>query len=242
MRVMVGSTIPAYKAADHEAESLSWLATAEDLIATTEAAGHEVWYFATLELDARGLEPFGDVIENLLRLKGTGSWWTFNVDLGDESINGSTRLPRICTGRNLLTERALADLGTTHLLFLDSDMEIPVDSVVRLLELDHPLTGGHVPVYCLGGPAVPGHRSTKVQEHWNTAGFLMASRDVFRHVRWGIDPDGGMTDDPHYAHVAEKLGFGKTWVDHDLIGKHRPHQPGCLFPVEKRGHDLKVYR
>jgi LDH2 family malate/lactate/ureidoglycolate dehydrogenase len=65
---------------------------------------------------------------------------------------------------------------------------------------------------------------------------------VIRQVGWSIDPDGGMTDDPHYAHVAERLGFGKTWVDHQLIGVHRPHKPGFLYPVGRRGHNLKVYR
>jgi hypothetical protein len=238
-RVMVGSTIPAYKAADDPAESQSWLVNAEALIQTSKEAGHEVWVFATLETDARGLEPFKSLLEALNAV--AGSYWKFNIDLDDEQISGSTRLPRICAGRNLLQHRALMDLGTTHLLFLDSDVVVPADSINRLVALDHPLTGGHLPQYCLGGPVVrvPQHN---IQEHWTSAGFLMATRDVIRQVGWSIDPDGGMTDDPHYAHVAERLGFGKTWVDHQLIGVHRPHKPGFLYPVERRGHNLKVYR
>lgn len=236
-KVMCGSTIPAYKAADHSAESISWLATAEEMISTSKSAGHEVGFFATLEVDARGLEPFQEVIDYLLRVQGL--WWKFSVDLGDEIIDGSTRLPRICMGRNLLIEAALMEPAISHILFLDSDTEVPADSVVRLLALERPLAGGHVPVYCLRGPVV---QAPNVQEHWNTAGFLMVERKVFSHVRWGIDPDGGNTDDPHFALCAELMGFGKTWVDHDLIARHRPHKPGGLAPVHLRGHDLKIYR
>lgn len=237
-KVMVGSTIPAYKTS-HPGECAAWLTDAPTLAGHTRRRGHDLYWFATLEVDARGIEPFTQHVTSRLH-ELDAAWWTFSIDLGDPHITSQTRLPRICAGRNLLIDRALHDPDTTHLLFVDSDTHIPPGSITRLVDLDRPLAGGHVPVYCLDGPPVPGYRN--VREHWNTAGFLMAQRQVIRHLRWGIDPDQGITDDPWFARAAFAAGFGRTWVDHDLVARHRPHTPGPLGPVESRGHDLKVYR
>lgn len=68
-----------------------------------------------------------------------------------------------------------------------------------------------------------------VQEHWNTAGFLLVRRDVLRQVAWRWDPDETITDDPCFAQDVERAGFGKTWVRKDCIGKH-----ARLIPVEAR--------
>lgn len=67
--------------------------------------------------------------------------------------------------------------------------------------------GGHIP------------EGAWVEEHWNTAGFLLVRRDAFRKVRWGTDPDVGQTDDPWFQARCAEL-FGQTWVRHDLIGTH----------------------
>ena len=227
--VLVAATIPAYKAADSDpGESLAWLDTADAMVRQSH---YPVDFFASLELDARGLSVFDQVTKQLMSL--SGQWWTFSIDNGAHQISSSDRLPRICAGRNLIIEYALRQ-PYSHILFLDSDLRVPDDSVDRLLDLDRPMVGGVVPAYCQSGPVV---YPPNVQEHWNTAGFLLVRRDVWRIARWGIDPDAGMTDDPHFARTAELLGFGKTWVDHDLKGIHKP-----LVPVEHRGHDLKVYR
>lgn len=231
--ILCASTIPAYKL-DRPEWCTAWLLHAEAMIDQTP---DELRFLAILEVDARGLERFAPLLDRLLEVGG--DFWTFSIDTGVASITSGERIPRICLARNLMIDYMLADRAFTHLLFLDADTEIPPDSLVRLLDLDHPVTAGHVPTYCLGNDAplvtAPGR---DVRAHWTTAGFLLCTRDVVRDVRWGWDPDGGTTDDPWFQERT-KTHWGETWVDHDLLAQHHP---AAIPPVEHRGHDLQVYR
>ncbi len=116
----------------------------------------------------------------------------------------------------------------THVLFLDTDIRPPADAIERLLEVDRAIVGGDVPAYSLSGPVVS--RSPPIQEHWNTAGFLLVRRDAMSAVWWGWDRDRGMSDDPFYQDAQTRLGFGRTWVRKDVVGMHI----GSLRPVESR--------
>lgn len=163
-----------------------------------------------------------------------GTVWNYLINETANRVTNDARLAGICAGRNLAHEYAQRDRDISHILFLDTDLQPPVDAIDRLLRLDHPVVGGHVPVYCLDGPRVE-EVDGDVREHWNTAGFLLVARDVFRTVRWRWDLEADMTDDPAFAHDVRLLGFGPTWVDHEVIGLHPP-----LVPFDQRGHDLTL--
>ena len=255
MTVLVGATIPAYLA-EQPRTSLAWLDSAERM-----SEQSNVEFFATLETDGRGLDPFQQVTR---RLEGLGgSWWSFSIDTGEEEITTQNRLSRICAGRNLIIDRALADAECSHVLFLDADVQVPADSVERLLSLDWPIVGGNVPSYCLDGPRLRweqrdngwyghlphGHMPLEgetvgpfphrrdLREHWNTAAVLLVARELFRVVRWGYDDvDGGQSDDPWFAERCRMLGW-PTIVDHDLSCAHTP-----LVPLEARGLDRRWLR
>jgi len=258
--ILVSSTIPAYKL-DRPEWCTAWLLHAE---AMAEQTPDDLRFLAILEVDARGLERFTPLLERLFAIGG--DYWTFSIDTGVSSITSSERIPRICLARNLMIDYMLADRAFTHLLFLDADTEVPPDSIQRLLELDHPVTAGHVPTYCLDGPKVPdvhsrgcdwrlpdmraidangepAHRACTcggrdVRQHWSTAGFLLVRRDVLGSGRWGWNPDLGLTDDPWTETQWERM-WGSTWTAHDVVGQHHPP---AIPPVEHRGHDLSVYR
>lgn len=243
--VLVASTVAPYKLDGNE---LAWL---------THELGADV--FLAAEVDGRGLAAY-DHSPLLPRVRALGGQiWTFSIDkdpLGAavQHTGTSDRLVRICAGRNLIGEYALHHGAWTHVLFLDSDTEPAPDAIDRLLEVNRGMVFGNVPTYGHGVfieddgsrypmPAIPGLPGD-CRAHWSTAGFLLARRDVLRHVRWGYDADAGCTDDPTFARDAELIGksLGQDWspvTRHDVVGRHHP---GSIVPVEQRGVDLRMYR
>lgn len=246
--ILVASTMHAFAARRPET-CLSWLETAEQLVRNSPL---EVHFFATLEArTAKDRATFDPLLHRLGELHiATGGhrtdWWWFDVDDGRNMVTSANRLHHICAGRNLIQDYALGT-GAEWILFLDADMRPPGDAILNLLDLDYPVCGGEVPTYALSGPVrtEPGNRRLTlggeqypfpVQEHMNTAGFLMVRRDIFRKVRWRVDPDAGLTDDPCYHEDCTALGY-PTYVRKDVVGKHFPV---AIPPLEQRGYDLRV--
>lgn len=118
--------------------------------------------------------------------------------------------------------------------------DIPHPATGELLHFD----GGEVEEWAGNGdrylrPREWDHRpfpeGADVRIHPTTAGALLLDRDVFRAIRWRGDNDAGLSDDPAFQADAERLGFGRTWVRHDVVWDHEP-----LAPLEVRGRDLSV--
>jgi hypothetical protein len=248
--ILVASTMARY-VTDRAETSLSWLNNAEEMRALSP---EPLEFFAALQVDGQGLDAFKPVMTELLALNisgessGTGGWYSYRYSDNRETIETGNRLWHICAGRNIIQDRAM-DIGASHILFLDADMEPPADCISKLLELDWPIVGGHVPTYNLRGPRVQyrGHCGPRqmmderlypeewdVQAHMNTAGFLLVAREVFKRVRWRWSAEDGMTDDPCYeADAREFLGY-PTYVRHDVVGKHHPES---IVRIEDRFPD-----
>ena len=224
--VIVASTIPPYKCG--AGQETAWLANAEAIVEDCPDA----LFFIALEVRPRcRMGVFDDLLKRIVELPH--QVWTFGLDDGEEFLTSQNRLSRICLGRNVITEFAMRTTAD-HLLYADSDVELPGDCISKLLEVRRPIVGGDVPSYCLSGPDVGGY-AFPVQQHWNTAGFLLVERAVFSRVRWRHDPDKFITDDPCYAADVEAAGFGPTLVRKDVVGHHV-----SLEPLEARGHDLSL--
>lgn len=225
--ILVAATTASWLGRSDPNLTTRWLENAEEM-----ASHGDVAFFAALEAHPEKREALDPL---LYRLSSSGGevWWFWMDDL-EEEAQTNLRTRRVCTGRNLIIEYALHH-RFTHVLFLDADLIPPGDAVPKLLDVDWPIVGGDVPVYCLGGDPVLNRRTWmspgtwltmdsyfpySVEEHWNTAGFLLVRTEVLQHIRWGWDPIEGLSDDPWFAREVERAGFGKTLVRKDVVGDH----------------------
>lgn len=150
--IVVATTLHAY-VTDQQDTSEAWLYNAEKI---AESHPEGVVFFAALELDARGLAPFGSLLRRLntlaLHPSVTGvDHWTFSFDDGATEIRTDNRLRRITMGQNMANDFAMS-AGASHLLFCAADCAPPPDVLPKLLEMNHPLVGPEITTYCLSGP------------------------------------------------------------------------------------------
>lgn len=226
--VVVGTTIPAY-VLDQPDTWGSWLRNAEGML----EAHPNTSFFAALEVDSRGLEPFRPLLDRFddLRTKGaTVEHFVFLLDDGATEITTGNRLRRITMGQNLVSDYCRSG-DVDWLLFMAADCAPPADAVPRLLELDHPLVGGHVGTYVLDGPVVErysGVHGDLIREHMATAAFVMLHRSIFNRIGWRWDRDMGMSDDPCLERDAKEFLSTPTYVHHGVIGKHYPETIGAI--------------
>jgi hypothetical protein len=244
--IIVGTTLTTFAMSKGEELWGSWFKNSEAIKLT-----HDVKYFASIEVDVRGIEPFLPFIERLLSIGG--EYWEFSYNDKRTSINSDNRIRHITMGRNIIQDYALtideAGGDVTHILHLDADMQIPDDTIPKLLEMNHPIVSGDVwETYRCTGPKVE-HYEFPVEHHQNTAGFLMIGRELFRRIRWRVDFGQSMTapDNPEITRPmgeeacmhADALAMGYPWyVRKDLTGVHYPIQ---VPPLEDRGYDLNVF-
>jgi hypothetical protein len=245
--IVVATTLAAFAMDDPDIWG-SWLINAEQIIDSHT----EVRYFAAIETDARGLEPFVPLLERMAEIDGYQ--WTFELDDGRTQVTTANRLRHITVGQNLATDYALSHPDCTHLLFLAADLEPPADTLPKLLEINWPIVGGNVPTYCLDGPSLNTPETYARQDlvdlpmsfpaadwrvHMASAAFILIRRDLLRFVRWRWDLDAGMSDDPCMHYDARTFHGVETLVRHDCIGQHHPES---IPAIEQRGYDLAVHR
>lgn len=210
-------------------------------------------YFAALELDHRGIEPFKPMIEVLEGLGGT--YWTYTIDDREKVVTSGNRWIRIETGRNLIREFAQRKrdmsghnwgeetpqtrVNFDAILYIDSDNIMTAEIVEKMLEVDRPLVGVHVPVYGLKGKII--NNKPRIEEHWTTAGMLLVNAPAYYDLPWYHNGYLNLSDDPTFQSMAERLKrregvnnledtYGMTWVRKDAAAIHK----GQLVPVEKR--------
>ena len=229
--IIVGTTLAAF-VMDQRDTWGSWLNHAEHVRASHP---HGVHYFAAIQVDARGLEPFGPLLDELERIDG--SYYTYSLDDGRTQVTTQNRLRHITMGQNIVTDYCCGVPSCSHLLFLAADLEPDPDSIPKLLALQHPIVGGEVTTYGFHGPRVARYEFP-VEQHMATAAYVMLERRAFRFLRWRWDLDAGMSDDPCLQADADARGW-RTYVRKDCIGVHYPQTIG---PIEHRGHDMTVAR
>lgn len=156
------------------------------------------------------------------------TWWkrpSFDQD--------QARLFPICIARNMAIDAAL-DLRCDKLMFVDSDMIVPSNTITKLSSHPYPMVGGLVPgrnnhkdlfykFYEEGGEKDLGNGLIEV-DHGNI-GFCMIDRKVFEVLRFRRGPHATrghlQSDDPNYCFDAlHKWGFGRHVLDTTVIPKH----------------------
>jgi hypothetical protein len=229
-RVLVATTLAAF-AMDQPDTWGAWLYTAEELAQTAD-----VRFFAALETDARGRDPFAPLLRRLRELNG--AHWTFSLDDGRTEVTTANRLRHLTMGQNLASEYATSR-GFDWLLFCAADCAPPADVLPKLWELNEPLCGPEIPTYCLTGVDQGDRWPFPVHEQLISVACVLIRRDVFKVLRWRADPDLGLSDDPAYRLDAHSLLNVRSYVRKDVAARH---YPASIGPIETRGHDLRVAR
>jgi hypothetical protein len=247
---VIGTPLVAWKC--DRKEHLAWI---EDRINIVNKFPN-IKFFSSFELDNRGLEPFNDVINALKEVNG--DYWTYSINDMQSKVTSQNRWIRIETGRNLIrefaqraritsghhwgedcTEQNIGAVNYEAILYVDSDIELNVEVVEKLLEVDRPLVGVNVPVYGLHGKEISS--DPPIQEHWTTAGMLLVNSPAFYDLPWYHNAYLNLSDDPTFQSMAERLlrreginnldtPYGMTWVRKDISAHHK----GELSPVEAR--------
>ena len=152
------------------------------------------------------------------------NWWK-----KPEFDQDQARLVPIVRGRNDAIECAL-DVGADYILFVDSDMVIPQNTITKLMSHNKPMVGGFV-------KGRNGHKHVsyvfgEVEELGNdlilcdsgNTGFVLIKREVFGILKFrrGWHRITGITqpDDPNYCSDAFLMGFGRLLVDKSVEAKH----------------------
>jgi len=141
----------------------------------------------------------------------------------------------ICDQRTELAKRAV-DSGASHILWLDTDMRFPPDSLKRLLAHDKAIVGANyvskgLPV----GPTardfrdggwwkVPTYKDSTGLQKVSAAGFgvMLVKTEVFKameypwfHIGYAKENDQYTGEDVYFCIHAERAGY-ETFIDHDL--------------------------
>jgi hypothetical protein len=224
---------------DREDSWGAWLFNAKEM---KKSHSDGVDFFAAIEVDARGLDPFKKLTRKLSTLNG--SWWTWSLDDGRTSISSKNRLTHLTTGQNLCNTRACAS-DYSHMIFIAADTEPPSDIIPKLLEVNKNVVAAHSPTYCLPNRRASGAWNIPVATWVDpstlcfSAACVMLDREAFRLLRWRIDEDEKRTDDPCLQHDAWFNHHWPVYVRTDCIARHYPES---IPAIELRGHDMEVVR
>jgi len=149
------------------------------------------------------------------------------------------RLPGIVIARNMAREFAMAR-NADAILYVDSDVLIPRNSLVELLKENLNIVGGLAPgrgahshVYYTGsGRHLKQIRENLLRTDYGTAGFVLIRRDVYQRIawRWGWsirNDTGPHSEDPLYGEDARVAGLGWWHIRTDLVAEHldNPNHP-----------------
>lgn len=235
--IVVGTTTAAF-AMDNPDTWQSWMRNAEQVKENFQRFANfsDIKYFAALQVDARGIEPFKPFIERLQAIGG--EYWTYSLDDGRTSVTTANRLRHIVVGQNAVVDYAQSHPDCTHLLFMAADCMPPDDIMPKMLEMNYPLCAPFITTYNLRGPRVLEY-PYPVENTMASAAAIFISRQVFTKIRWRWDLDTNMSDDPCYHHDSLKYLGIPTHVRMDCIAKHFPEAIGA---IETRGHDMTVHR
>lgn len=229
-RVLIGATLAPYILSKPEAAT-AWLRALED--GAAEGVSYAV--YAALELDERGVDPY-EASGLLDRLRAADAFIAIYRGTDTGVITTENRVERIVKGLNTVRDAGLLFVFT-HIWYNHADTYAPRGALAKLLEVDWPIVGAHVPAYALDGPkasrlngwhALP--EAGDIRVHMSPGASLLVRNDLGRQIPWRFDPIAGLTDDPAYHHDALALGV-PTLVRHDVVCRHYPE---CLTPMETR--------
>ena len=236
-RFVMGTPLVPWKV--EQQEHLAWITYAKEI----KEMFPNVEYFAALELDHRGIEPYKEFIDILKSINA--KYWTYSINDFETTVDSNNRWIRIETGRNLVREYAQrgqrvqlesGDIGIVHneaILYVDSDIIMRSEVIQAMFEVDRAMVGVNVPAYNLSGFPINSH--PRLEEHWTTAGALLVNAPACWDLPWYHNIHMGLSDDPTFQYLGARL-YGQTWVRKDFHVDH----VGRLVAVEHRNIPNRV--
>jgi hypothetical protein len=173
---------------------------------------------------------------------GTSTWHKRRTKDQDQAH----RLSPIVAARNMARDFALSQ-DADALLYVDSDVVVPVDSIPRLLETGKSIVSGLVPgrgahghvFYTGSGQHFRKVAPNLIELDYATAGFVLIRRPVFQSIawRWGWtqEGEGPWSEDPIFGYDARKAGFGWWYLRTDVRADHLDNPARPLSEEEAAG-------
>lgn len=134
----------------------------------------------------------------------------------------------VMDARNALTDKAQGMAGVTHLLFLDSDMSFPPNTLERLLRHQKPIVGATYvkrvePYNLLGQPLEEKSLAPLRKMHSMPFGCMLIKMTVFDklprpYFRYVTEERGSISEDTWFCLQAREAGFD-VWCDNDLTAE-----------------------
>lgn len=160
MNLLIGTTLVPWKC--EKKEHLDWLYDRKKIVNKYK----NTKFFASLEVDSRGLDPFMDVLRMLGEVNG--EYWTYQINDHIKTVGSQNRWIRMETGRNLIREFAQRNTWLQNkedidkpphiefdaILYIDSDIHLTLPMVEEMIEYDADVVSFNFPNY--GGSSVAG--------------------------------------------------------------------------------------
>lgn len=232
-RLLIATTIVGWKCKSNE--HLDWLKNRIDI----KGVFPNVEFFASLEIDHSGLDPFLDVLRGLGEVNG--KYWTYSINDNVKKVSSQNRWIRIETGRNLIREYAQRETWNENdvnhdiapkikydaILFIDSDMDLTVKAIKGLLEIDSQVVGANVLGYNLVGKDIDGYPD--LQYNGATIAAMLFNAPSYFTIPFHHNSFMKINDDFSMQDLINKL-IGPIIVRKDVTISHS----GRLIPVEAR--------
>ena len=218
MKFLIGTTMPSWKCEKNE--HLDWLKNRKQIIDKFP----ETKYFAALEIDNKGLDPFLDILRALGDVGG--DYWTYQINDNVKKVGSQNRWIRMETGRNLIREYAqrdtwLQDGSQQHInpvinfdaiIYIDSDIELTSEMIQSMWDSKSNIISLNFPDS--GGPRVAG---------------MMIKSTLYFDLPFYHNSYEKINDDFKFQNEAEKK-FEKMKILDSIIIK----TPNSKIPVEAR--------
>jgi|688.fasta_scaffold12503_14 hypothetical protein len=233
IRLLIATTIVGWKCKSNE--HIDWLKNKKEI----KEAFPNVDFFASLEVDKSGLDPFLDVLRGLGEVGG--KYWTYSINDNIKKVGSQNRWIRIETGRNLIREYAQRETWSEDdinhdmppkikydaILFIDSDMDLNVEAIKGLLEIDNQVVGATVLGYNLSGKDIDEYPG--LQYGGATIAAMLFNAPSYFTVPFHHNSFMKINDDFSMQDIINKL-VGPIVVRKDVIVNHS----GKFIPVEDR--------
>jgi hypothetical protein len=218
MKILIATVLVGWKCEKNE--HLDWLIDKDQI----KKDFPDSKFFAALEIDVKGIDPFIDVLRELGMVGG--EYWTYGINDHVKKVGSQNRWIRIETGRNLIREYAqrntwqedssqqLLDPIVEYdaILFIDSDIRLTSEIIKQMIECNKDVVSINFPYY--GGASIA---------------CMMIKSPLYFDLPFYHNSYEKINDDFRFQNEIKRRGFDINTIDNIIIDT-----PSAEIPVEAR--------